>query len=116
MGSKSSSKSSSSTQNYDNRAASEAGSVLVNAGSTLEMINEFPDEVKGIVVDILQFAGDVGKGALDVTNRSIDTVTKVNESLGERLTTIEQGGADKMIGSAVLAVIAVVAIFAFKRF
>lgn len=116
MGSGSSSSSSSSkTDNYDNRVVAEDDAVVINSGSSLSLVDEFPEDVKDLVYDILAFAGDVGEAALDVTEQSIRSVNSANSALGDRLTEIEQGGTKQFTSIAAIAVIAMVAIYVIFR-
>ena len=113
--SKSSSKSTTQTTNTDNRVVAESDSIVINAGSSLSVTDEFPVEVRTLVYDILTMVGDVGNAALDVTKVSISSVNSDNEKLGERLTEIEQGGTKQFIGIAALAVVAIIAIAVIKK-
>ena len=117
MGSGSKSKSSSTTEttSEDNRVVAEQDSIVINSGSSLELTDEFPEDVKDMMENILSFAGDVGQGALDVTEQSIKSVNMANSALGNRLTEIEQGGTKQFIGIAALAVIALAAIMVFRK-
>lgn len=108
MGSKSESKSTSTTQNVDARVVGEQDSIVVNAGSSLQVVDEFPEDVQNLVFDILNFAGDVGRTA-------VDSVNKANDALGERLIQTETGNQGNYMLYVLIFVAVIVAMLVFNK-
>lgn len=83
MSTRSSSKTETTTQQYDQRILAEEGSLVIGAGASASYINEFSDTVADAFNRLIDFASGAGEIAVKSYERSTDV-------LAEQLSTAKQ--------------------------
>lgn len=83
MGSKSSSKTVTTTEQYDQRILAEQGSIVIGTGAEATYLNEFSDNVAEAFIRIVDFAAGAGDVAVTAYEKSTDVLSgQLSEARG----------------------------------
>lgn len=105
-GGSSSSSSTTSTNQEDKRVTASDSAIAIGAGGTLQITDEFSDNVKEFGIQLLEFAQGAGEAAIEFANKAQDTTQESLDRVAERAKQAE--GIENAEKKALLQIVSIV--------